>query len=111
MLAVAAGRVEPGHPDTVALLYDRYPRADGGDQTDPLVAGNERRHRLHRPVAVGGMKIGVADATGLGLDQNLTGTRSGNVEIAERQGLAELLDDGGVHFAGHGWGFHKSKQK
>jgi hypothetical protein len=48
------------------------------------------------------MKVGVAHTTGLGLDQDLTGTWSRNVPFLLHQGLPEVLDDGDVHFTGHG---------
>jgi hypothetical protein len=47
------------------------------------------------------MKIGVADATGLGLDQDLAGCGGGDVPLPEHQGLSELLDDRGLHLDGH----------
>ena len=101
MLAMAAGRVEPRHADSVALLDDRDAGAERDDAADRLVAGDERDFGLQGPVAGRGVEIGVADAAGFGLDQNLTGAGGRNVQLAEHQGLAELFDDGGVHCAGH----------
>ena len=98
---MAAGRVEPRHADSVALLDDRDARAQRDDTTDRFVAGNEREFGLEGPVAVGGVEIGVADAAGFGLDQDLAGTGRRNVQLLEHQRLAELFDDGGVHFACH----------
>ena len=105
---MAAGRVEPRHADAVAFLHDRHARSDGGDAPDAFMAGNERERGLHRPVAVCGVEIGVADAAGLGLDQDLAGAGRGNVPLPQDQRLSELFDDGGVHFAGH-WVFLSSK--
>ena len=73
ILAMTASRVEPGHADPVALLDDRDAGADRGDEADGLMARNERQLGLQRPVAGRGMEIGVADAAGLGLDQDLAG--------------------------------------
>jgi hypothetical protein len=81
ILAVATGRVEPGHPDAVALLDDRHPRSRGDDPSDALMARNERERGLERPVAARGMKIGVAHAAGLGLDQDLASSRRGNIPL------------------------------
>jgi hypothetical protein len=47
------------------------------------------------------VEIRVADPAGFGLHEDLTGTGSRNIELAEHEGLAELFDDGGVHCAGH----------
>ena len=58
---------------------------------------------LHRPVAARGMEIGVADAAGLGLDQNLAGLGRGDVPFLKHQRLAELLDNRGLHLTCH-WG-------
>ena len=51
--------------------------AERGDDAGALMAGNERRRRLDRPVAVGGMQIGVADAAGDDLDQDFARARRG----------------------------------
>ena len=102
IFAVSAGRVEPGHAHAIARLHRGHARADGGYQADAFVARRERRLGLHRPVAFCGMEVGVAYAAGLGLDQDLARSGRGNVVLPEHQGLAELLDDGGVHLAGHG---------
>jgi hypothetical protein len=79
VLAVTTRRVEPRHPDPVALLHNCHARSNGSDQTDRLMARNERECRLHRPVAVGRMEIGVADAAGLGFHQDLACSGRGNV--------------------------------
>ena len=88
MLAVAAGGVQPGHADPVALLDRRDAGADGRDGADALVAGNEGRRGLHRPVAVGGVQVGVAHARGLDLDQDLARARLGYRHLLDRQRLA-----------------------
>ena len=72
---MTARRVEPGHADAVAFFDDRDARADGGDKSDGLMTRNERQLGLQRPVAMRGMKIGVAHAAGLGLDQDLARAR------------------------------------
>src|ERR1700690_898119 len=48
---MTAGRVEPRHPDTVALFDNGYSCSDCGDQADGFVAGNKRKRRLDRPRA------------------------------------------------------------
>ena len=95
-------RVEPGHPDPVALLHDRHTRPDRTNQADALMARNERERGLRRPVSMRGMEVGVAYTAGLGLDQDLTHPGRGDIPFAKHQGFSELLDDCGVHLAGHG---------
>ena len=50
----------------------------------------------------------MADAAGLGLDQDLARTGRGDVELLEHQRLAELLDLRNPHFARHAIAFGKS---
>ena len=73
------------------------PGADLLDDPDALVTGDERRGRLDRPVAVGGVDVGVAQACGLDLDQDLAraGYWLGHVLDAERFG--EIVDDCCLH--------------
>ena len=52
--------------------------ADRLDDADALVAGDERRRRLDRPVAVGGVDVGVAQAARLDADQDLAGSGLGD---------------------------------
>jgi hypothetical protein len=49
-----------------------------------------------------GMEIGVANAAGLRLHQDLARPGSGNVQFLKQQGLSELLDNRGVHFTASG---------
>jgi hypothetical protein len=73
-LAVTAGGIEPGHADTVALLDRRHARAESGDNADTLVPGVNGNAGFNGQSPIRGMQIGVADAAGFGLDQNLAGT-------------------------------------
>jgi hypothetical protein len=70
--------------------------------SDALVTGNEWECGLQWPVAMRGMEIGVADAAGFSLDQNLAGSGRRDVPFLKHQGLAELLDNCGLHLTGHG---------
>jgi len=47
------------------------------------------------------VKVGVANAAGLGLDQDLARAGCGNLPLLRYQRFAEVLDDGDVHFTGH----------
>jgi hypothetical protein len=59
-------------------------------------AGDERRQRLDRPVAVGGVDVDVTEPRGLVPDDDLarTGDRLGNLLDDERP--REVLDDRGA---------------
>src|SRR5271156_1272082 len=70
VLAVTTRRVEPRHPDPITLLHNCHARSNGSDQTDSLMARNERKYGLHGPVTVGRMEIGVAYSAGLGFHQD-----------------------------------------
>ena len=98
---MTARRVEPGQTNPVAFLDDLDARSDGDHRPDALVSGNERERGLQRPIAVRGVQIGVADAAGLGLDDDLTGARSRNFPLPDDQRLSELLDDRRSHLVCH----------
>ncbi len=97
ILAVAAGRVEPGHAHTVAFFYDGDAGAHRSDNPDRLMAWNEGWGGLERPIAVRRMDVCMADTAGFSLDDDLTRPRSGHVPLAQHQRLAELFDDRRVH--------------
>ena len=73
VVAGAAGVAEPRHRDAVAERDLGDAGAELDDDADALVAGDERRRRLDRPVAVGGVDVGVAQARRLDLDADLPG--------------------------------------
>ena len=102
MLAMTASRVEPGHADAVAFFDDLDARADRGDTADGLMTRDERQLGLQRPVAGRGMKVGVAHAAGLGLDQDLAGAGCRDIDLPDHQRLAEMLDERGLHLICHG---------
>jgi len=96
-LAVPACRVQPGNADAVAFLDMLDAGADRGHVTHPFVAGDEGQGRLDRPVAIGGMQVGVADARGNHLDQHLPGRHFRHGHFLDLQRLSKLEDDGGFH--------------
>ena len=101
VLAVAAGGVQPGHPDPVALLDRRDAGAECGDGADALVARDEGRRGLDRPVAVRGVQVGVAHARGHDLDQDLARARLGHRHRLDRQRLLELVHHRRLHGLRH----------
>src|SRR5262249_6687757 len=80
--AHSAGAVEPRDPDPVALFVLRHAFADPGDMADRFVAGNDRKTRLIRPIAVDGMQVGAAGAACGHAHEHLPGSRLGNRKFA-----------------------------
>ena len=100
VLARAARRPQPRVADFVADLEILDAFAERDDGAVALVAGDERRLRLDRPITVCGMQIGVADAGGLQFDQRLAVARRWQVEFFDLQWCAEFGDDGRAHGVG-----------
>ena len=101
VLAVATGAVQPGNPHPIAFLDVVDALTHRGDFADAFMAGNKWRIGLDRPVAVGGVQVGVADPGGGDLDQNLAPGGARHLDLLEGQGLTELTNDGGFHGALH----------
>src|SRR5690606_9863081 len=97
VLAVTAGRVQPRNADAVAFLDVGDALAHRDHMAYALVAGNEGGIGLYRPVAFSGVQVGVADATGLDLDQDVASGRAWNGDFFDHQRLAEFADHGGFH--------------
>src|SRR5580658_5766487 len=98
---MATRRVEPGHPNPIAFLHDRYARPDRGHTPNGFVARNEGQRGLQGPVAIRRVEIRMANPASLGLYENLTRSRLGKLAFAKYERLSELFDDGGVHLAWH----------
>ena len=73
------------------------PGADLLDDPDTFVTGNERRGGLDRPVTVGGVDVGVTQARGLDLDQDLAGAGDGLRHLLDAERLGEIVDDCCLH--------------
>jgi hypothetical protein len=93
VVAVPAGVAEPRDRDPVAELPVGDTLAQRGDHAHALVSRHERRGRLHRPVAVGGVDVGVTQAAGLHPHQHLARTGLGNRTLLDLQGRIESGDD------------------
>ena len=78
------------------------PGADALDDADALVAGDERRRRLDRPLAAGGVDVGVAEPAGLDADEHLLRSRDRDREVLDLERTVEATDDGGFHGAPRG---------
>src|SRR6202171_2968076 len=78
IFAAHAGVVQPRNADGVARLEISYARAERSHDAGNLVARNERKRGLHRPVAFRGVQVCMAHAAGHHLDQDLSRTRHGH---------------------------------
>lgn len=96
----AAGAVQPGHAHAITFLDMLDVLAHRSHMAHALMAGNEGRMRLDGPVAFGRMQIGVADAGGGNLDQDLIVCRSGYRHFFDRERLPEGTHHGGFHGLG-----------
>ena len=74
---------EPRQRNPVADLVRDDAVAELLDDPDALMTGDERCRRFDRPVAAGGVDVGVADAGRLDPDQDLAGARCGDGKIAD----------------------------
>jgi hypothetical protein len=83
VFATHAGVVEPSHPDRIALLEPGHAGAERGDDSRDLVTWDEGWCRLHRPVAISRMEVGMADATGNHLNQYFAGPGNWNRDVLD----------------------------
>ena len=93
VIAGPARITKPRHRDAVANrdLGDAGP--DVRDDADPLMTGDKRRRRLHRPVSVRGVDIGVTQSGSLDLDAHLAGLKLRPRHVLDRQRTIELMND------------------
>ncbi|PAV92719.1 hypothetical protein WR25_21442 [Diploscapter pachys] len=103
MHAVAAGGVEPRHAHPVAFLDMLDALADRRDIADALMPRDEGRVGLDRPVALGGVQVGVADARRLDRDLDQAVADLGNGDFIDGERGTEFADDGCLHGLGHGY--------
>ena len=97
VVASSAGVAEPRNRDAVAHGELGHAGADDLDDPDALVTGHERRRRLHRPVSVRGVDVGVTEPGGLDPDEDLSPTRDGRRDLLEPQWLRERMHHRGLH--------------
>lgn len=75
--------------DALTVLRAGDPLADAGHDAHALVPRDERDRRGDRPVAVGGMDVGMAQAGCLHPDDDLAGSGHGYRPVLDDQRLAE----------------------
>jgi hypothetical protein len=95
---MAAGGVEPGHPDTSSRLRPRDALADLLDHASDLVAGYDRELGEWEGALQEG-KVAVADAAGVDPDQDLTWTGGGSLALLDGYLAVRLLNDYRFHHA------------
>src|SRR5262249_41240646 len=94
--ADAAGRAEPRDPDALAYCQSCHARPHGGDASDDLVAGHDRKLRAWQ-LAVDHVQIGPADTAGRDLNENFAGCRFGRWPLAHDERRARSLQHHGAH--------------
>ncbi|CTQ50362.1 hypothetical protein JDO7802_02385 [Jannaschia donghaensis] len=97
MRASPAGRVQPGHADAVPFLQVGDARAQARHFAHTFVPRNEGGAGLHRPVAFGGVKVGVTDARGADPLQDLPRADLRHRHLPDFERLAQVGNDGGFH--------------
>src|SRR5690349_19250979 len=98
---MATSGIQPRNADAIAFLKVLHTIAHRCDVSDTLMSWNERKAGLDRPVAVRGMKVGVADARSLYIDQNLARSRVRNGYFFNRKRLAKCMDHRTLHVMCH----------
>jgi hypothetical protein len=97
VLAFAASPAEPWdrHPASGSRVRDTF--AEGDNDAHTFVAGHERQAGLHRPVAMGGVDVGVAEPAGFDTDGDLSGARRRNFAINDLERTIERRDNSCAH--------------
>jgi hypothetical protein len=85
----------------IPLFQAVNPGAARRNESRPFVTGNKRKRRPARPIAVGGMQVGVTDAGRDDLDEHFARAGRGNRHFLDRQRLAECVHHARLHRSGH----------
>jgi hypothetical protein len=94
---VTAGVAEPGEGHALPDPDREVTLAQGLDDTDTFVAGDELVLGHDRPLAARGVDVGVAQTAGLDLHQHLTGAGLGDRDVADLERSSERGDDSCLH--------------
>src|ERR1700720_2924623 len=98
---MATSAVQPRDPDAVAFLQMFHARSNLGHKSRAFMPGYKWQSGFHRPIAVCGMQVGVADTTRDHFDQSLTRPWIRNWNFPNLQRLAEFLDESCLHCICH----------
>ena len=82
---------------TLAELEAACLLADTDDGADHLMAGDEGGIGFHRPVAFGGVKVGMAHTRGLDRDLDHARTRLGDRHLIDAERFSEFAHNSGFH--------------
>ena len=96
-LALAARPTEPRDGDTCPDRQAGHAGSEGLDDAHALVPWHERDRRLHRPVAVGGVDVGVAQTGGLDAHEHLARAWRRDRSVLDDQWTIERCDYGCSH--------------
>lgn len=81
----------------IALGQAGDPGADLGDHAGTFMSA-EHRHERHRATAGDDVRVGMAQARGGQFHLDLTGGWFAEVDLTNRPGCADLLDDSSLNF-------------
>src|SRR6516164_3731046 len=98
--ALTTGPVNPGYAGAVTNLQIANGGASPDNAAGDLVAEDQGfldNGSELRPISIGQMQIGVADAAGLDLDENLVGFQFRPRNLLEHQRTFEFLQNRGLH--------------
>ena len=87
--------MQPRNADPIALLDAADGTADADDRTHAFMAGDERRFRFNRPIAVRGVEVGVANPGRRDANDDLVLVRLRNRYFLDYERLAELAHEAG----------------
>ena len=99
--AVPTGGVQPWNADPVVLAQVCHAGADGRHVPHTLMARDERKGRLHRPIAADRMQIGPTHPAGSDLHKHLAGAWLRDRHTLDCQRFAEVADDCCFHCLFH----------
>ena len=92
VMTMTTGRMQPRHAYTVAFLDGCDTFANFENNPDTFVAGDKRRIGFYRPIAFGGVQVGVTHARRFDFHKDLARCDFGHCDFFDRQGFAKFAD-------------------
>ncbi len=90
---MTARAVQPRNTDSIAFLQVCNTRAERDNDSRSLMSGRDGKARLHRPIAVRRVQVGVANSTRDDFYQGLPRPRRRHWKLSYHERLAELFND------------------
>src|SRR5262245_49802897 len=94
---MATGGVQPRNAHAITFFHVFHAGGDRADEADSLVARNEWRLRLERPIAICRMQVCMAHAGSHDLDEDAARYDFGHWHFLDSQRFVEGIDDRGFH--------------